>query len=259
MQSDFRDNGWENESFDWVRLLGRNLPIVIFLLLALVGMGITYWFFSPPEATAELIANSSSSSLSAPFYKPIPAKPVLQRLSQSPGPIRIGLVAGHKGSDSGAVCDDGLTEAEVNLNITEKVAGALLAQGIHADILEEFDPRLENYGGTAVVSIHADSCVYYNDQATGYKVAGSGRTDSAQLQSCMETAYQQATNLPYHANTITPHMTDYHAFRTLPEGVPAIIIETGFMNLDRTLLTTNADVSAAGILNGIQCFLDATQ
>ena len=54
-------------------------------------------------------------------------------------------------------------------------------------------------------------------------------------------------------------MTDYHAFRTLPEGVPAIIIETGFMNLDRTLLTTNADVSAAGILNGIQCFLDATQ
>lgn len=259
MQSDYRDNSWENGSFDWLRLLGRNLPIVIFLLLAFVGMGLTYWFFSPPEATAEMIANSSSSSLSAPFYKPVPAKPVLQRLAQSPGPIRIGLIAGHKGSDSGSVCDDGLTEAEVNLNITEKVAGALLAQGIHADILDEFDPRLSNYGGTAVISIHADSCTYVNNLATGYKVAPSSRTESAQLQSCMESAYAQATQLPYHANTITPHMTDYHAFRTLPEGVPAIIIETGFMNLDRALLTTNADTPAAGILSGIQCFLDSAQ
>ena len=259
MQSDFRDTNWENSSFDWLHLLGRNLLIVLFLLLAIVGMGIVYWFFSPPEATAELIASTSSSSLSAPIYKPIPAKPVLQRLAQSPGPIRIGLIAGHKGSDSGAVCDDGLTEAEVNLNITEKVAGALLAQGIHADILDEFDPRLGNYGGTAVISIHADSCVYYNDLATGYKVAPSSRTDSSLLQNCMETAYAQVTQLPYHANTITPHMTDYHAFRTLPEGVPAIIIETGFMNLDRTILTTNADVPASGILNGIQCFLDSVQ
>lgn len=258
MQSDFRDNGWENESFDWVRLLGRNLPIVIFLLVAFVGMGLTYWFFSPPEATAEMIANSSSSSLSAPIYKPVPAKPVLQRLAQSPGPIRIGLIAGHKGSDSGAVCDDGLTEAEVNLNITQKVAGALLAQGIHADILDEFDPRLSNYGGTAVISIHADSCTYFNELATGYKVAASSRTDSAQLQNCMEMTYQEATQLSYHANTITLHMTDYHAFRTLPDGVPAIILETGFMNLDRDLLTNNADVPAAGILSGIQCFLDST-
>ena len=259
MQSNYQDNNWENGSFDWLRLLGRNLPIVIFFLLAFVGMGLTYWFFSPPEATAEMIANSSTSSLSAPFYKPIPAKPVLQRLTQSPGPIRIGLIAGHKGSDSGAVCDDGLTEAEVNITIAEKVAGALLAQGIHAEILDEFDPRLSNYGGTAVISIHADSCIYVNDLATGYKVASSGKTDSAQLQSCIESTYSQATQLPYHANTITQHMTDYHAFRTLPEGVPAVIIETGFMNLDRALLTNNADVPAAGILSGIQCFLDSSQ
>ena len=259
MQSNYRESGWENSSFDWLRLLGRNLPIVLFLLLAFVGMGIVYWFFSPAEATAEMIASSSSSSLSAPIYKPIPAKPVAQRLPQSPGPIRIGLIAGHKGSDSGAVCDDGLTEAEVNLNIAEKVAGALLAQGIHADILDEFDPRLSNYGGTAVISIHADSCDYINELATGYKVAASGRTDSTRLQSCIESAYQQVTQKSYHANTITLHMTDYHAFRTLPEGVPAIIIETGFMNLDRDLLTTNADTSAAGVLSGVQCYLDGVQ
>ncbi len=259
MRSDYQETSWENESFDWLSLLGRNLPIVLFLLLAFIGMGVVYWYFSPAEATAEMIANSSSSALSAPFYKPVPVKPVLQRLPQSPGPIRIGLIAGHQGSDSGSVCDDGLTEAEVNINIVEKVAGALLAQGIHADILDEFDPRLGLYGGTAVISIHADSCSYVNELATGFKVAGSGRTDSARLQSCVESAYQQATQLSYHANTITPHMTDYHAFRTLPDGVPAIILETGFMNLDRALLTTNADIPAAGILNGIQCYLDSVQ
>lgn len=255
MYSEYREQGWENEGFDWLHLLGRNLPVVLFLLLAFAGMGLVYWYFSPPEATAEMIANSSHV-LSAPIYKPIPAKPVLQRLPQSPGPIRIGLIAGHKGSDSGAVCEDGLTEAEVNLNIAEKVAGALLAQGIHADILDEFDPRLSSYGGTAVVSIHADSCTYVNDSARGYKIAASSRTDSTQLQNCVQSAYQQATQLPYHANTITPHMTDYHAFRTLPEGVPAIIIETGFLNLDRNLLTTQADIPASGVLNGIQCYLE---
>ena len=234
------------------------MPIVLFLVLAAAGMLVVYWFFSPVDGSVQAVA-SGSDLLSAPIYKAVPAKPVTQRLAQSPGPIRIGLIAGHKGSDSGAVCDDGLTEAEVNLNITEKVAGALLAQGIHADILDEFDPRLSNYGGTAVISIHADSCIYFNELATGYKVAGSSRTDSAQLQSCMEAAYQQATQLSYHANTITPHMTDYHAFRTIPEGVPAIIIETGFMNLDRALLTNNADTPASGILSGIQCYLDSIQ
>ncbi|VAW37562.1 hypothetical protein MNBD_CHLOROFLEXI01-2056, partial [hydrothermal vent metagenome] len=186
MQSEYREDSWENESFDWLHLLGRNLPIVLFLLLAFAGMGLVYWYFSPPEATAEIIANSSYT-LSAPIYKPIPAKPVAQRLPQSPGSIRIGLIAGHKGSDSGAVCADGLTETEVNLNIAEKVAGALLAQGIHADILDEFDPQLSSYGGTAVVSIHADSCVYINETATGYKVAASSYTDSTQLQNCVES------------------------------------------------------------------------
>lgn len=259
MQSNYRETDWEQESFDWLRVLGRNLPIMLFLLIAFVGMGIVYWFFSPPEATAELIATASSSSLSAPFYKPIPAKPVAQRLLQSPGPIRVALISGHKGSDSGAVCGDGLAEVDVNLNIAEKVAGALLAQGVHAEIMDEFDLRLSSYGGKAVISIHADSCEDLNDLASGFKVAASNAPDSELLQSCIESAYQQATQLTYHANTITEHMTDYHAFRTLPPGVPAVIVETGFMNLDRTLLTSNADIPAAGLLSGIQCFLDSVQ
>lgn len=257
MRTDTQESTWEPAGNYLWRLLGRNIPIVVFLILAFIGMGVVYWYFSPPEASAELIASSTANNLSAPFYKPIPAKPVLQRLAQSPGPIRIGLIAGHKGSDSGSVCDDGLTEAEVNLAITQKVAGALLAEGVHTEILDEFDPRLSTFGATAVISIHADSCTFVNDLATGYKVAGSSRTDSSRLQSCVEQAYGEMTGLPYHANTITPHMTDYHAFRTLPQGVPAIIIEVGFMNLDRDLLTRNNDIPAAGVFNGIQCYLNS--
>lgn len=239
----------------WLRLLGRNLPLVLFLALALAGMLTVYWFFSPAE-DSQAMAIAGGGQPSAPIYKAIPAQPVVQRLAQSPGPIRIGIISGHQGSDSGAVCDDGLTEVEVNAQIVELIAANLRAQGIHTDILEEFDPRLNSYGATAVISVHSDSCVYYNDLATGYKVAGSSRTDSTALSICMEQAYLAATQLPYHANTITPHMTDYHAFRTLPAGVPAIIIEVGFMNLDRALLTETPEIPAGGVTNGILCYLD---
>ncbi len=239
-----------------LRFLGRNLPLVLFLVLAVAGMMAIYWFFSPVESSAEAIAVADAvGGLSAPIYKTVPDKPVLQRLAQSPGPVRVGIIVGHRNSDSGAVCDDGLTEVEVNTNIAEQVYAQLLSQGIHTDLLDEFDPRLEDYYATALISIHADSCVYYNDLATGFKIAGSSFTDSSQLSICVEQAYQQETQMLYHENTITPHMTDYHAFREIAPGVPAIIIETGFMNLDREKLTTDSHIPAAGITDGILCFL----
>lgn len=241
--------------FLW-QLMRRNLPLVFFLVLAVGGMTAVYWFFSPVESSAEAIAVAEVvGGLSAPIYKTVPDKPVLQRLAQSPGPLRIGIIVGHRNSDSGAVCDDGLTELEVNSEIAQQVYAQLLSQGIHAKLLDEFDPLLQDYYGTALISIHADSCVYYNDLATGFKIAGSSLTDSSQLSICVEQAYQQTTQMFYHENTITPHMTDYHAFRKIAPGVPAIIIETGFMNLDREMLTTNSHIPAAGITDGILCFV----
>ncbi|MBE2198089.1 MAG: N-acetylmuramoyl-L-alanine amidase [Anaerolinea sp.] len=240
----------------WLRILIGNFPIVLFLLLAMGGMTAVYWFFTPPESSAEMFATASiSGGLTAPIYKTVPDKPVVQRVAQSPGPVRIGIIVGHRNSDSGAVCDDGLTEVEVNTDIAEQVQAQLAARGVQADLLDEFDAHLTNYYGTALISIHADSCVYYNDLATGFKIAGSSFTDSSRLSICVEAAYREATQLFYHENTITPHMTDYHAFRKVAPGVPAIIIETGFMNLDREMITTNATVPATGISNGILCYL----
>jgi len=163
----------------------------------------------------------------------------------------------HRGFDSGAVCADGLTEAQVNENIADMVLASLQSQGIRAEKLDEFDARLDNFSGTALISIHADSCDYINELATGFKIAGSAFTDSSQLSICVEQAYFQATQMEYHANTITPDMADYHAFRQIAPRVPAIIIEVGFMNLDREMITTNAQVPATGLTNGILCFLDA--
>ena len=221
-------------------------------------MGATYWYFNPDggdvEAMAAIVAGNT---LSAPLFKEVPAKPVLQRLAQSPRPVHIGIIAGHKASDSGAVCDDGLTEVSVNANIAERLAANLQARGIRAEVLEEFDPRLADYSATALISIHADSCAYINEMASGFKISGSTFTDSSQLSICIEQEYRAATGLAYHASTITADMANYHAFGEIAPGTPAIIIEVGFMNRDRELLTTNTDPVIIGLINGISCFLES--
>jgi N-acetylmuramoyl-L-alanine amidase len=241
----------------WLRLLKNNVLLLLFLVLAIVGMGIVYSFFSPTQGDADLAAEVASDALTASLVKDVPAKPVLQRLAQSAGPLRIGIISGHKGFDSGAVCADGLTEATVNANLAERLAANLQARGIRAEILEEFDGRLPGYSATALISIHADSCTYINDLATGFKISGSPAAESDRLANCMETAYGASTELPYHANTITADMANYHAFREIAPGTPAIIIEVGFMYLDRDLLTTNTDPVILGLIDGITYFLEA--
>ncbi|NLF64075.1 MAG: N-acetylmuramoyl-L-alanine amidase [Chloroflexi bacterium] len=253
-----RDQSWQPQPF-LVSMARRNLPLLLFLALAAGGMLAVYFFFQSNGGAATAAAASvpgEDGALSAAIFKKIPAKPVLQRFAQSPGPERIVLIAGHRGHDAGAVCEDGLTEAAVNQLIAEKVYTRLRAANVRVDVYDEFDPRLQGFSGTALVSLHADSCDAIGDHATGFKISGSSRTDSSRLSTCVESAYAQATGLLFHANTITPDMTDYHAFREIADGVPAIILETGFLNLDREMLTTNADVPAQAIADGIFCFLE---
>jgi len=248
-------------AFDWLKAVTSNLPLILFLLLATGGMLTVYWFYSPETAVSSeaIIAEADlEGGLWAPIYKDVAGPPVTQRLAQSPGPTRIGIVSGHRGFDAGAVCPDGLTEATVNAGVAEQVTAVLRQDGINVELLDEFDPRLADYSSTALVSIHADSCTYVNDLATGFKIAGSSYTDSTALSVCLEQAYAASTNLPYHANTITPDMTDYHAFREIALGTQAAIIEIGFMYLDRDLLTTNTDPVVSGISDGIRCFLETT-
>ncbi len=173
---------------------------------------------------------------------------------------RIGLVSGHRGNDSGTVCQDGYTEAQLNFETAVRVADLLRAHGYTVDILNEFDARLKGYRAALLLSIHADSCTYINDQATGYKVArvldSRIPVQEDNLVACLSSRYHAATGLKFHVNTVTFDMTKYHAFYEIDPSTPAAIIETGFMYLDRDLLTNHNDRIAQGIYNGITCFLN---
>jgi len=177
--------------------------------------------------------------------------------------LRIGIVAGHSGNDSGAVCYDGngnvtLTEADVNLKIAALVQQQLTQKGYQVDLLREFDSRLNGYRALAIVSIHNDSCEYINDQATGFKVAAALNTSDLnranRLTACLVDRYQHVTGMTFHAGSITGDMREYHAFREIDPDTVAAIIETGFLNLDREILTKRTELVAEGVVEGILCF-----
>lgn len=172
---------------------------------------------------------------------------------------RIGLVAGHWGNDAGSVCADGLTEMEVNLRIATLTQELLMKEGYDVDVLKEFDPRLTEYTALALVSIHNDSCDYVNDQATGFKVAAAASSvypeKAVRLTACLSRRYQQITGLSYHYNTVTADMTEYHAFSEINSDTTAAIIETGFLNLDREILTKRPEQVAQGVASGVLCYL----
>lgn len=172
----------------------------------------------------------------------------------SAGRLRVGVVAGHRGSDSGAVCPDGLTEAEVNERVAKLVVQGLAAHGLQAELLDEFDPRLRGYRAAAFVSIHSDSCMV---PFSGFKVARYqwGSAASEQLTQCLWDRYEALTGLPRHPDTVTVNMTRYHAFREIAASTPAAIIELGFLNADRDLLTQQPERVAEGVVAGILCFL----
>jgi len=175
--------------------------------------------------------------------------------SEPSGP-RVGIIAGHWQSDSGAICDDGLQEVDVNLQIAQATVELLRAQGYRAELLAEFDPALDGYVAAALVSVHCDSCVA---DLSGFKVARL--TDSAvpetedRLVDALYQAYEVETGLAPHPNTITNDMRQYHAFRRIAPATPGAIIECGFLGGDRLMLTHQQDRVARGIAEGIIAFL----
>jgi N-acetylmuramoyl-L-alanine amidase len=187
-------------------------------------------------------------------------KPTLVPLTPTTAPRpRIGIVSGHWGNDSGAVCPDGLKEVELNLKIATLVRDDLVSEGYDVDLMQEKDERLFEYTALAMVSIHNDSCDYVNNEATGFKVAAAMSSvfpeKASRLTACLTDRYSAVTNMKFHANTITKDMTNYHTFNEIHNQTTAAIIETGFMNLDRQILTERTDLVARGITQGILCFI----
>ncbi|NDJ85533.1 MAG: hypothetical protein GYB66_06575 [Chloroflexi bacterium] len=205
-------------------------------------------------------------------------------LNQLPSPLptevtvpRIGIIAGHSGPpqdpsfdvDPGAVCDDNndgipeLTELEINVAVARLVADQLLAAGYEVEILEEFDPRLENYRADVLVSVHTNDCQNYGFGATGYNVAGPYdrgvlRGADEALVNCLVSRYGEVTGLPRHYGT-SDDMTFYHTFGEVSYDTPVAIIEIAFMFADRQILTEQRPLLAQGIAAGIECFIEPQQ
>jgi len=226
---------------------------VVFLAGAFLATLFTAW--TPlglfPSKLAEdisaLINNGDSSSVSG-----------IDSTTPLPRPI-IGIVVGHWGNDSGAVCLDGLTEVEVNLNISTRVKENLVEAGFDVDLLQEFDDSLTAYRAVVLVSIHADTGQFIDNNASGFKVAAalaSAAPEKAnRLVACLRNRYEGKTNLRLHPGSTTGDMTSNHAFDEIDPETTAAIIETGFLNLDRQILTSQPELVAEGITDGILCYI----
>jgi N-acetylmuramoyl-L-alanine amidase len=167
---------------------------------------------------------------------------------------RIGVMVGHRGFDSGAICEDGRLEVETVERIAGHVERRLRRAGAQVDLLDEYDARLNGYAADALISIHADSCI----DRSGFKVARWEESPipavEDRLVSCLSDRYAAATGLPFDADTITADMTRYHAFRKIAVETPGAIVETGFMGGDWDLIGRQPAVVADGIVDGLVCF-----
>ena len=236
-------------------LVMENLRSLTFVLIIAVIIATLYTAATPPglpsETLGQIILNARNRNTSPTPDWPTP--------TARPRP-RIGIVVGHWGDDydPGAVCPDGLTEIKINQDIAGLVQISLNNEGFDVDLLKEFDPRLNAYQALALISIHADSCTYINPQATGFKVAAALNTPrpekTARLTACLRNRYMLATGMSLHPG-VTPDMSSYHAFDEINPETPAVIIETGFMNLDRQILTQQPNLVAKGITDGILCYI----
>lgn len=236
----------------------RTLVLLTFCAALTVPLG---WLPIIPGARGEIAAAPTPSGLIHISLSTPEPTPTVSVLTPTPSVPRFGIIAGHAGSDSGALCPDGLREVDLNTDIARRTVALLRQQGWEADLLDEFDARLNGYHATALISIHADSCNVPGK--TGFKVAraeaGYAHSTTDALVSCLSYYYGERTGLPFDADTITYDMTRYHAFYEIDRNTPAAIIEVGFMLDDRELLTQRSDMVALGIVEGLICFVTDTQ
>jgi N-acetylmuramoyl-L-alanine amidase len=243
-----------------VGVLGGIVRTFMVVVVAAVLMATIFTWWTPAQFLADnvkqelSIAQATGAVTAAPT--PMPTPNWLRR---------VGIVSGHRGPqvppDPGAVCPDGLTEASINFAVAQLVVRNLRAHGYSVDLLDEFDPRLDNYQAAALVSIHANTCqAWPGEVVSGFLIAraaarNTGRGDDDLLVDCVAQYYGNATGLQRREG-LTVDMTDYHTFREIHPLTPASIIELGFMLADRTILTEHQEEMARGITDGVLCFLE---
>jgi N-acetylmuramoyl-L-alanine amidase len=243
-----------------VGVLGGIIRSVIVVMTAAALMATMFTWWTPAQFLADNVKQELSIAQATNMVTAVPT------VVPTPNWLkRVGIVSGHRGPqvppDPGAVCPDGLTEASVNFAVAQLVVRNLRERGYSVDLLDEFDPRLNDYQAAALVSIHANTCqVWPGEVVSGYLIAraaarNSARGDDDILVGCVAEYYAQATGL-MRREGVTVDMTDYHTFREIHPLTPASIIELGFLLADRAVVTERQEDMARGITDGILCFLE---
>jgi len=256
------------EVLEWAQKVTLTCVVIIFLVI--VYLLVKAFWLSPSSPLTDVaviiptdtvvIATPRPSIAQTELIGPIPSPTVPAATATwtvtGPARVHIGIVAGHYGNDAGATCPDGLKEADINLAVAERVVGRLARKGYTVELMTEFDDKLAGYQADVFLSIHSDSCI---PGLSGFKVARSETSlipeAEDQLVKCLIDSYGELTGLNFHANSISEHMRDYHAFREIAASTPGAIVELGFMNDDRNFLLYRQDRLAKGLVDGIECFL----
>jgi N-acetylmuramoyl-L-alanine amidase len=155
----------------------------------------------------------------------------------------------------------GVTEAELNLEVVQRVKALLEAEGVVVDLLPATIPPA--YDADAFLSIHADGNA--GTAARGWKLATPWRASKASLQlmEAVAATYGAATGMPEDVGGVTVNMRGYYAFNfrrhvySVARTTPAIIVEMGFMTnaADRAILFNEPQRVARGIAEGVLNYL----
>ncbi|MFL5800547.1 MAG: N-acetylmuramoyl-L-alanine amidase [Roseiflexaceae bacterium] len=220
---------------------------------------------APPSPPQPAVA-SESAATPTPSVEPTPTP------RPAGTPPRVGLQVGHWKSNelpeelarlrtSTGARAAGYTEAEVNLDIAQRVAALLEQHGVVVDMLPATVPM--DYDADVFISIHADGS--QSAGARGFKIATPWRASRAaqHLLDTLRAEYDSATGLPWD-DAITFNMRGYYAFNyrrhqhAVARTTPAVIVEMGFLTsaTDRATMIGQPDRIAAGIANGIIRYLN---
>ncbi len=189
-----------------------------------------------------------------------------------PGPMRVGIQAGHwrpeelpdeqyRLRDSTGASYGDFREAQLNLEVARRVVELLKRSGIQVDLLPARIPA--GYTADAFVSIHADGAA--RPGARGWKAATPWRASDAarDLRQALAETFPQFTGLPEDRFGTTFYMRGYYAFsphryrHAIDPRTPAVILEMGFLTVreDRERLFGDPQAAALGIAAGIVRFL----
>lgn len=213
-----------------------------------------------------------------PEPEPTPGEAAVPAVIPTPSPRpagtppRVGLQAGHWKSNelpdelarfrnsTGARWGN-VTEAELNLDIVNRIKPLLEAEGVVVDIIPATVPP--SYDADAFIAIHADGS--NSGAPRGWKLATPWRASPASqmLLEAVHSAYGPATGMPEDVGGVTVNMKGYYAFNNrrhvhaIAQTTPGIIVEMGFMTsaADREILFGQPDRVARGIADGILAYL----